>query len=181
MLGELLPQGGDVLAALILLNKQVLQPLVLSFQLGHLVLKGRDLVIHLLGRFLQSLLTLLLLYPEASASGCVTPSLVLLGGNARRILKVQRLAGGGGSGDSFRLSLLTGLRVVLAELGLLMGNLNCGVVGLQGLESLRAIGEAVHGGSRIGVVEVCEVEVPYLVALVSQACLTRDDMLSSEE
>ncbi|KAI6763089.1 hypothetical protein HG530_009069 [Fusarium avenaceum] len=84
----------DLIVALVLLNKKVLEPLVLHLELVDLALQGRDLVGHLLSGFLKSLLALLLLDTEAGTGGSVAPSLVFLGSMAGGILKVQRSTAG---------------------------------------------------------------------------------------
>lgn len=90
MLGELLPQGGDVLAvALVLLDQQVLEPLVLRLELRKTALQLLNPLASLLGRLLKSLLTLLLLDSEAGAGSRVSPTLILFGSDARCLLKVQ--------------------------------------------------------------------------------------------
>lgn len=91
LLGELLPERGNIFVALVLLDKKVLQPLVLSLKLGDLGLQVGNLFGHLLGRLLESLLTLLLLDAEASTGRSVTPALVLFGGNTGRLLVVDGL------------------------------------------------------------------------------------------
>src|SRR5690606_21244734 len=71
----------------ILLGDEVLEPLVFHLELVDAGFKLADLLRHFLCSSLECLLSLLLLDTEASRSGSVAATLVLLGGYTRGILE----------------------------------------------------------------------------------------------
>ena len=87
----------------VLLGDEALEPLVFHLELTDACLEELDLVGHVLGGLLESLLTLLLLDTETSTGGGVAPTLVLFGGVARVVLKIN----GRRDGSQGSLSLLT--------------------------------------------------------------------------
>lgn len=156
MLGELLPQSRDVLVALVLLDQEVLEPLVLRLELRYLGLEGVDLVGHLLGGLLKSLLTLLLLDTEASAGGSVASALVLFGSDTGYILKGHGL--GRWSRHGVALALVAGSGSTSVILGVSMG-VSRSVVRLERLVVVVGIGVVVHWGRSITIIELREVEL----------------------
>lgn len=89
LLAILPPQRREILLVVVLLHHEVLEPLILRLELSDAALERSDLIAHLPGRLLERLLALLLLDAEARAGSRVAPALVLLGRDARRVLKAR--------------------------------------------------------------------------------------------